>query len=114
MGWLRASLRKTDPTRSSEFRAWHPYDEPQPLSPGVPVEVDINLWPTAWIVQKGHRLVLDIGGSEQAGMVTFMHLPAGPWRPDGVRPIHNGASAPCTVTLLGDTAASNYLVLPVR
>ncbi len=114
MGWLRASLRKTDPTRSSELRAWHPYDEAQPLSPGVPVEVDINLWPTAWIIQKGHRLVLDIGGSEQAGMVSFTHLPAGPWRPDGVSPIHNGASAPCTVTVLSDAAASNYLVLPVR
>ena len=114
MGWLRASLRKTDPARGSEFRAWHPYDELLPLGPGVPVDVDINLWPTAWIIQKGNRLVLDIGGSEQAGMVTFTHLPAGPWRPDGVTPIDNGASAPCTVTLLGDPAAPNYLVLPVR
>ena len=114
MGWLRASLRKTDPARSSEFRAWHPYDEALALRPGVPVALDINLWPTAWIIQKGHRLVLDIGGSEQAGMATFTHPPAGPWRPDGVAPINNGAAAPCTVTLLSEPGAGNHLVLPVR
>jgi uncharacterized protein len=114
MGWLRASMRKSDPTRSTEFRAWHPYDEARKLSPGVAVELDINLWPTAWIIQKGNRLVLDIGGSEQAGMVTFTHLPAGPWRPDGVAPIDNGASAPCTVTLLSEPGVPNFLVLPVR
>ncbi len=114
MGWLRASLRKTDPARSSEFRAWHPYDEVQALSPDVPVDVDINLWPTAWMIQKGNRLALDIGGSEQAGMVTFTHPPAGPWRPDGVTAIHNGASPPCTVTLISEPGAPNYLVLPVR
>ena len=87
MGCLRASLRKTDPKRSSEFRAWHPYDEVQALRPGVPVELDVNLWPTAWVIQKGYQLVLDIGGSEQAGMITFTHPPAGPWRPDGVSAI---------------------------
>jgi uncharacterized protein len=114
MGWLRASLRKTDPTRSAEFRAWHPYDEEQLLSPDVAVDVDVNLWPTAWVIQKGNRLVLDIGGSEQAGMVTFAHLPAGPWRPDGVSPIANGSPAPCTVTLINEPGAPGYLVLPVR
>ena len=114
MGWLRASLRKADPQRSSEFRTWHPYDEVQLLSPGVPVELDVNLWPAAWVIQRGNRLVLDIGGSEQAGMVTFTHPPAGPWRPDGVSPIANGAPAPCTVTLINEPGAQNYLVLPLR
>jgi uncharacterized protein len=114
MGWLRASLRKTDPTRSTELRAWHPYDEVQALSPGVPVELDVNLWPTAWVIQRGNRLVLDIGGSEQAGMVTFTHPPAGPWRPDGLSPIPNGTPAPCTVSLTSEPGAVSYLVLPVR
>ncbi len=114
MGWLRASLRKSDPARSSDWRAWHPYDEVQPLSPGVPVALDINLWPTAWVLQQGNRLVLDIGGSDQAGMVSFTHPPAGPWRPDGVSAIANGAAPPCTVTLRSEPGAPNYLVLPVR
>jgi uncharacterized protein len=114
MGWLRASLRKTDPARSSEFRAWHPYDEVQALSPDVPVELDVNLWPTAWVIQKGNRLALDIGGSEQTGMVTFTHPPAGPWRPDGVTAILNGNPPPCTVTLISEHGVPNYLVLPVR
>ena len=114
MGWLRASMRKADPARSSEFRAWHPYDEVLLLSPGVAVELDVNLWPAAWVIQQGNRLVLDIGGGEQAGMVTFTHPPAGPWRPDGVSPIANGAPAPCTVTLVNEPGAQNYLVLPVR
>ena len=114
MGWLRASMRKTDLTRSTEFRAWHPYDEVQALSPDAPVELDVNLWPTAWVIQQGNRLVLEIGGSEQAGMLTFTHLPAGPWRPDGVTPINNGIPPPCTVTLISQPGAPNYLVLPVH
>ena len=80
----------------------------------MPSTKRINLWPAAWVIQQGNRVVLDIGGGEQAGMVTFMHPHAGPWRPDGVSPIANGAPAPCTVTLINEPGAQNYLVLPVR
>ncbi len=118
MGWLRASMRKTDPLRSTAYRAWHTYDERQPLTPGVAVEVDVNLWPTAWILQRGHRLVLEISGSEQAGMVTFAHPPRGPWRPNAAQPVDNGGAPPCEVTVLQDVlhdnSAASYLVLPVH
>lgn len=113
MGWLRASMRKIDPSRSTAYRAWHPYDERQPLVPDQAVDVDVNLWPTAWILQRGHRLVLEIGGSEQAGMVTFAHPPRGPWRPDAAQPVDNGAPPPCEVTVLQDDGAASYLALPV-
>jgi predicted acyl esterase len=113
MGWLRASMRKADPSKSEPYRTWHPYDEPQPLQPGTRVTLDVNLWPAAWAIQRGNRLVLEISGSEQAGMVTFAHPPAGPYRPGGVTPIDNGAPAASTVTLHCDPADPSYLVVPV-
>jgi predicted acyl esterase len=41
-GWLRASHRKLDPKRSLPYRPYHTHDEAQPLTPGMPVELDIE------------------------------------------------------------------------
>ena len=46
LGWLRASHRKLDPKKSLPYRPWHSHDEIQPLKPGEPVELDIEIWPT--------------------------------------------------------------------
>ncbi len=56
LGWLRASHRKLDPKKSRPYRPWHTHDEVQPLKPGEPVELDIEIWPTCIVVPPGYRL----------------------------------------------------------
>ncbi len=47
LGWLRASQRKLDPQKSLPYRPWHTHDEEWPLTPGEPVELDVEIWPTS-------------------------------------------------------------------
>ncbi|MFM0290714.1 CocE/NonD family hydrolase [Paraburkholderia megapolitana] len=63
-GWLRASQRKLEPDRSRPYRPFHSHDESQPLEPGVPYEVDIEIWPTCVVLPKGYRLGLTIMGRD--------------------------------------------------
>ena len=55
LGWLRASHRKLDPRRTLPYRPWHTHDEEWPLTPGEPVELDIEIWPTSIVVPPGYR-----------------------------------------------------------
>ena len=57
-GWLRASHRAVDPSRSRPYRPYHPHDRPQALEPGRPTEFAIALLPTAHVLGSGHRLRL--------------------------------------------------------
>ncbi len=63
-GWLRASHRKLDPELSRPYRPYHTHDEPQPLVPGEPVALDIELWPTSIVVPAGHRIGLSVRGRD--------------------------------------------------
>ena len=63
-GWLRASQRKLDPKRSSEYLLCHAHDERQPLRAGEIYEVDVSIWPTGIEIPAGHRLALVIGGAD--------------------------------------------------
>ncbi len=63
-GWLRASHRKLDPELSRPYRPYHTHDEPEPLAPGEPVAVSVELWPTSLVVPAGFRLGLTIGGRD--------------------------------------------------
>ena len=63
-GWLRASHRKLDPTLSKPWRPYHTHDELQPLDPGEPVELDIEIWPTSLVVPAGHRIGLTVRGKD--------------------------------------------------
>jgi len=64
LGWLRASHRKLDPQRSLSYRPWHPHDEEWPLTPGEPVELDIEIWPTCIVVPTGYRVGLTVRGRD--------------------------------------------------
>jgi len=61
-GWLRASHRKLDRKLSTEYRPYHTHDEEQPLEPGEPVPLDIELWPTSIVVPAGYRLGFSVRG----------------------------------------------------
>ncbi|SEG97476.1 X-Pro dipeptidyl-peptidase C-terminal non-catalytic domain-containing protein [Saccharopolyspora kobensis] len=60
IGWLRASHRKLDPERSLPHRPWHSHDEIQPLEPGVPTLLEVEIWPTSITLEAGQRLQLRV------------------------------------------------------
>jgi predicted acyl esterase len=119
-GWLRASQRKTDPQRSLPWRPWHTHDERQPMSPGQPVAVDVEIWPTSVVIPAGYRLGVRIQGRD-------FELPGdGPWpsafgitmRGNGIFVHDDPADRPPAIfggvtTLLSGGASPSYLLLPV-
>ena len=88
MGWLRASHRKLDPTRSKPWRPYHTHDEKLPLKPGETVECDVEIWPTSIVVPRGFRLGLSVRGRDYVA-------PFGPPQPiyEKGRPAPNGVGA---------------------
>jgi predicted acyl esterase len=86
LGWLRASQRKLDPTRSLPCRPWHTHDEEWPLKPGEPVELDIEIWPTSIVVPPGYRLALTVRGKDYEVDGRDIALPNAPYPMKGVGP----------------------------
>ncbi|MQB01599.1 MAG: CocE/NonD family hydrolase [Actinobacteria bacterium] len=119
-GWLRASHRKLDPTISEEWRPYHTHDEVQPLQPGVPYELDIEIWPTCIVVPAGYRISLTVRGkdyehsgggarlssfaNEMTGCGPFLHDDPRDRPPD----IFGGTTTICAG---GDRAS--YVLLPI-
>ncbi|MFB9267679.1 CocE/NonD family hydrolase [Bradyrhizobium erythrophlei] len=64
LGWLRASHRKLDKVKSLPYRPYHAHDELQPLVPGEPVVLDIEILPTCIVVPPGYTLALNIRGCD--------------------------------------------------
>jgi hypothetical protein len=52
IGWLRASHRKLDAARTTPYRPYHTHDEAWPLQPNMPVELDVEIWPTCIVVPR--------------------------------------------------------------
>ena len=57
-GFLRASHRALDPTRTTPDRPWHTNTDPTPIEPGRFYDYDLAVWPTAYQLGPGHRLQL--------------------------------------------------------
>ncbi|WP_237882413.1 CocE/NonD family hydrolase [Pseudomonas sp. PGPR40] len=64
LGWLRASHRELDESRSTDFQPFHSHSQKQPLSPGVPVQLDIEIWPASTRFEEGETLRIIIQGSD--------------------------------------------------
>ncbi|MFM9886092.1 MAG: CocE/NonD family hydrolase [Burkholderiales bacterium] len=81
-GWLRASHRKLDPKLSLPYRPYHAHDEKQLLKPEVPVELDVEIWPTCIVVPAGYRLAITVRGKdyEWAGAATTLSNMKNPMR----------------------------------
>ena len=63
-GWLRASHRTPDPALSQPWRPYHTHTDPQPLTPGQVVQLDIEIWPTSIVVPEGGRIGLTVRGRD--------------------------------------------------
>jgi predicted acyl esterase len=63
-GWLRASHRKLDQTRSTDYRPYHTHDERWPLVPGEAVELDVEILPTSLVIPTGYTIALTVQGHD--------------------------------------------------
>lgn len=61
-GMVKASLRATDPERSTPWLPRHGCDTPEPLQPGEVVPVDVALAPSATLFRAGDTLRLEVQG----------------------------------------------------
>jgi uncharacterized protein len=120
LGWLRASHRKLDPRRSLPYRPWHTHDEEWPLTPGEPVELDVEIWPTSIVVPSGYRIALTVRGRDYEYDGTDAGLANAPYAMKGVGPFTHadrddrpaGIFA-CRNTLHFGAGKTPYLLLPV-
>jgi uncharacterized protein len=63
-GWLRASHRRLDPSRSTPYRPWHPHDRSEPLTPGEVYECDVEIVTSCIVVPAGWRIALTVRGRD--------------------------------------------------
>jgi predicted acyl esterase len=63
-GWLRASHRALDPTRTLAFRPYHPHDRVEPLMPSEIYECDVEIVTSCIVVPPGYRLCLSVRGKD--------------------------------------------------
>jgi uncharacterized protein len=64
LGWLRASHRELDEQASTQLRPVHPHEREEPLVPGRPVPLDIELWPSGTLFHSGERLTVTLLGRD--------------------------------------------------
>ena len=120
LGWLRASHRKLDPELTLPYRPYHTHDEIQPLQPGVPVDLDVEIWPTCIVVPAGYRLGLTVRGNDYKWDGPPVKLQGIGYEMSGVGPFRHDDPADrppevfgSEVTLHFEPGHQPYLLLPV-
>jgi predicted acyl esterase len=72
-GWLRASHRELDPSRSTPLRPWQTHTRIQKVHSGEIVPLEIEIWPSATLFEPGSSLQLTIQGHDAARYPAFRH-----------------------------------------
>lgn len=76
-GWLRVSLRKIadDHPRNQPYMPYREYKstDVQEVKAGEVYTVDVEIWPTNVVVEKGGKLVLEVGSGDTQGSGIFQH-----------------------------------------
>jgi len=120
LGWLRASQRKLDANESLPYRPVHTHDEEQPLTPGQPVELDVEIWPTCIAVPPGYRVGLTVRGKDYEYDGTDAGIANAPYPMKGVGPFTHADPHDRPPAIFGGTntlhfAAGRmpYVLLPI-
>lgn len=76
-GWLRLSLRQVNENHK-KHRSYLPHREYkstdlQPVEPDTVYAVDVELWPTNVIIEKGGQLVFEVSSGDTQGCGLFQH-----------------------------------------
>jgi len=72
-GWLRASHRELDASRSTPLRPWHSHTRIQKLRSGDIVPLEIEVLPSATLFEAGSTLQLTVQGRDAARYPAFGH-----------------------------------------
>jgi predicted acyl esterase len=64
LGWLRASHRELDTSRSTAWQPMHTHARELPLPAGQPVALDIEIWPSATLFRAGETLRVVVQGTD--------------------------------------------------
>jgi uncharacterized protein len=120
LGWLRASHRKLDAELSLPYRPYHTHDESSPLTPGVPVELDIEIWPTSIVLPAGYRLALAVRGKDYVHPGPPLEIPGVNYTLTGVGPFLHDHPKDRPAEIFGGRQAlyasgvhQPYLLLPI-
>ena len=73
-GVLKVSHRKLDPALSTPARPYHTHDVEQKLQPGEVVKVEVEIWPTSMVYEKGSRIRLDVQPHDGQHYFAAYHL----------------------------------------
>ena len=60
IGWLKATHRELDESRSKPYKPFHPHTGSIPVEPGKIYEYSIEICDTSWVFKAGHRIQLVI------------------------------------------------------
>lgn len=79
-GWLRVSLRKVN-EKHPRHRPYVPRrdylrSDVQEVIPGKIYGVDVEIWPTNVVIEKGGRLIFEVSSGDTQGCGTFQHISA--------------------------------------
>jgi uncharacterized protein len=86
-------------------RYWRGFDKPSPLDTGKVYKLTINLWDTALVYNRGHRIGLHITGSES---------PRYEVHPNSFTPVMSYDNAPVAhISIHVGAAEASRLILPV-
>ncbi|KAL4735880.1 Alpha/Beta hydrolase protein [Aspergillus similis] len=107
-GWLRVSLRKVN-KENPRHRPWLPHrdyfsTDVQPVIPGEIYPVDVEIWPTNVVAEKGGKIVLEVSSGDTQGCGLFRHDSPSDRPPEvfqGTNYLHFGQGM------------ENYLTLPI-
>ena len=118
-GWLRASHRKLDPTRTRPYRPFHIHDEIQPLEPDQVYELDVEIWPTCIVLSAGYRIALHVSGHDFEREAD-VDMPKGVWTAKGSGPWLHTSEVDRPKEIFGGKTTiytggkmASYLLLPV-
>ncbi|KAJ5414637.1 hypothetical protein N7509_001264 [Penicillium cosmopolitanum] len=96
-GWLRVSMRRVNEkhARHREYLPHRDYcsSDVLPVLPGEVYPVDVEVWPTNVVVEKGGRIVLEVSSGDTQGSGIFLHnsvVDRSVERFDGMNHVHFG------------------------
>jgi len=98
-GWLRASHCKLDEKKTLPYRPYHAHNERLWLTPGKPVECQVEIWPTCIVLKQGHKLRLDVQPRDGVGSAPYTHY-------------HCDYNAGATNTIYSGGDKQTYLLVP--
>ena len=95
-GWLRGSHRQLDETRSRPERPFQAHRAIEPVDPGEPTQMTVEIWPSATHFKAGSELVVEIVGHDADRYPVLRHKAV---VNRGTHTVHTGATTPSALVM---------------